>query len=199
MNKKIIGLVGLVLIGFASCRFIKPKSNSESMPFSPTALPQDPSLSVYFNQSIASSYSEPYRQVTRPGDDLEQQIVESINSARSSVDVAVEEFRLPRIAQALVHRHRSGIKVCLIVENTYNRPLNLSAPELAALSSRERDRYAELVHLPSVSGDALAIVRSAGIPVIDDTADGSKGSGLMHHKFIVIDGKGVAQLWYAER
>src|SRR4028118_683304 len=41
------------------------------------------------------------------------------------------------------------------------------------------------------SGDALAIVRDAGIPVIDDSADGSKGSGLMHHKFAVIDGKTV--------
>ena len=41
----------------------------------------------------------------------------------SSVDVAVQEFRLPRVAQALVHRHRSGIKVRLIVENTYDGPL----------------------------------------------------------------------------
>ena len=192
MNKKIIGLAVLVVLGFASCHQFMKAKQTEEIPTAPvTALPQDPSLQVYFNQSIASSYSEPYRQVTRPGDDLEQQIVQSINSARSSVDVAVEEFRLPRIAQALVHSHRSGIKVRLIVENTYNRPLNLSAPELAALSSRERERYAELVHLASVSGDALAIVPEAGIPVIDDTADGSKGSGLMHHKFVVIDGKTV--------
>jgi hypothetical protein len=39
--------------------------------------------------------------------------------------------------------------------------------------------------------DALAIVRDAQIPIIDDTADGGKGSGLMHHKFVVIDGKTV--------
>ncbi|MEO0835219.1 MAG: phospholipase D-like domain-containing protein, partial [Cyanobacteria bacterium J06642_3] len=29
------------------------------------------------------------------------------------------------------------------------------------------------------------------IPLIDDTADGSKGSGLMHHKFMVVDGQVV--------
>jgi phosphatidylserine/phosphatidylglycerophosphate/cardiolipin synthase-like enzyme len=205
MNKKIIGLAVLVVVGFASCPFMKQKPNSVSVPLSstPRALPQDPSLQIYFNQSLASSYTEPYRKQTRPGDDLEQQIVKSINSARKSVDVAVQELRLPRIAQALAHRHRSGIKVRLIVENIYNRPIALTAPQLAVLPKREQERYAELVQLADAnkdgslsdaeisSGDALAIVRDAGVPVIDDTADGSKGSGLMHHKFVVIDGKTV--------
>ena len=205
MNKKIIGLAVLVAVGFASCLFMKQKPNSESVPLSstPRALPQDPSLQVYFNQSIASSYTEPYREQTRTGDNLEEQIVKSINSARSSVDVAVQELRLPRIAQALAHRHRSGIKVRLIVENLYNRPIALTARQLAVLPKREQERYAELVQLADANkdgklsdaeisnGDALAIVRDAGIPVLDDTADGSKGSGLMHHKFVVIDGKTV--------
>ncbi|MEG4171164.1 MULTISPECIES: phospholipase D-like domain-containing protein [unclassified Microcoleus] len=204
MNKKIVGLAGLILAGFASCQLMKPKS-TEELPAAPVikALPQDPSLQVYFNQSQTSSYTEPYRQITRPGHDLEQLMVYSINSARESVDVAVQELRLPRIAQALAHRHRSGIKVRVIIENLYNRPIPLSPSQVAALPKRERDRYAELVHLADTdkdgslsdaeisSGDALAIVREAGIPIIDDTADGSKGSGLMHHKFIVIDGKTV--------
>ncbi|MEG4044594.1 phospholipase D-like domain-containing protein [Microcoleus sp. Pol17_C1] len=202
MNKKIVGLAALILASFASCQFMKPKS-IEEIPAAPVvkALPQDPSLQVYFNQSQVSSYTEPYRQITRPGHDLEQLMVYSINSARESVDVAIEELRLPRIAQALAHRHRSGIKVRVIIENLYNRPIALSPSQVAALPKRERDRYAELVHLADSnkdgslsdaeisSGDALAIVREAGIPMIDDTADGSKGSGLMHHKFIIIDGK----------
>jgi len=205
MNKKIIGgLAVLVLLGFASCQFMKSKPREEiPVPVPLTPLPQDPSLQVYFNHSQVSSYSEPYRQVTRPGDDLEQLLVYNMNSARKTVDVAVQELRLPRIAQALVHRHRSGIKVRVIVENLYNRPIALSPSQLAALPKRERDRYAELLQLADTnkdgslsdaeiaSGDALAIVKNAGIPVIDDTADGSKGSGLMHHKFVVIDGETV--------
>lgn len=204
MNKKIIALAVLVVAGFASCQLIKPKS-TEEIPTVPVvkALPQDPSLQVYFNQSQVSSYTEPYRQITRSGHDLEQIMIYSINSARESVDVAIQELRLPRIAQALAHRHRSGIKVRLIIENIYNRPVAISSSQMAALPKRERDRYAELVQLADTdkdgslsdaeisSGDALAIVREAGIPMIDDTADGSKGSGLMHHKFIVIDGKTV--------
>jgi phosphatidylserine/phosphatidylglycerophosphate/cardiolipin synthase-like enzyme len=39
--------------------------------------------------------------------------------------------------------------------------------------------------------DALTILDQANIPRIDDTADGSKGSGLMHHKFMVVDGQTV--------
>ncbi|MEG4248728.1 phospholipase D-like domain-containing protein [Microcoleus sp. Pol10D4] len=209
MNKKIIGLAALIVVGFASCQFMKPKQTQE-IPAAPAvkALPQDPSLQVYFNQSQTSSYTEPYRQITRSGHDLEQLMVYSINSARESVEVAVQELRLPRIAQALAHRHRSGIQVRVIVENLYNRPLAkpsermaLSPSQVVALPKRERDRYAELVQLADANkdgslseteistSDALAIVREAGIPMIDDTADGSKGSGLMHHKFIVIDRK----------
>ncbi|MFS6827155.1 phospholipase D-like domain-containing protein [Cyanobium sp. ATX-6F1] len=33
----------------------------------------------------------------------------------------------------------------------------------------------------------MAILQRAGVPLIDDTADGSAGSGLMHHKFMVVD------------
>ncbi len=39
--------------------------------------------------------------------------------------------------------------------------------------------------------DALVILRQANIPILDDTADGSQGSGLMHHKFMVIDGRKI--------
>lgn len=202
MKKALIALLFLILCGTFATKFLRKEAPVKPSPAVPV-LPQDPLIQAYFNQSNDSRYTEPYREQTRNGDNLEDQIIKSIHSARSSVDVAVQELRVPRIAQALAHQHRSGIKVRLIVENIYNRPSSLTAPQVAVLPKREQERYAELVQLADAnkdgslseaeisSGDGLAIVRDAGIPVIDDTADGSKGSGLMHHKFAVIDGKTV--------
>jgi phosphatidylserine/phosphatidylglycerophosphate/cardiolipin synthase-like enzyme len=163
-------------------------------------LPQDPMIQVYFNHSEAAAYTEPYRRHTRLGDDLEQVIVEAIESAQTSIDVASHEFRLPRIAQALKEKYQAGVPVRVIIENEYARPWSSFTPEQAAqLDDRGQGKYLEFVQLADQNrdgqlsareieqGDALVILQNAQIPVIDDTADGSKGSDLMHHKFLVID------------
>jgi len=41
-------------------------------------LPQDPLVQVYFNHEPSAEYTEPYRQQTRPGDDLEKAIVDKL-------------------------------------------------------------------------------------------------------------------------
>ncbi len=192
----------LLTIGLAFCG--QQEEEQPQLPISLIPLPQDPLLQVYFNQSLTSSYTEPYRQQTRAGDDLEKLVMDAIATAESTVDVAVQEFRLPGIARVLGDRQRSGVKVRLIVEHMYSRPWSdYKAPELAKLPERERDRYQECVQLADTDkdgklstdeinkNDALLIIKNSGIPIIDDTADGSKGSGLMHHKFVVIDGKTV--------
>jgi competence ComEA-like helix-hairpin-helix protein len=203
VNKLYYGLWLLLLtIGLAFCG--QQEEEQPQLPPSLIPLPQDPLLQVYFNQSLTSSYTEPYRQQTRAGDDLEKLVMEAIASAESTVDVAVQEFRLPGIARVLSDRQRSGIKVRLIVENMYSRPWSdFTAQDLAKLTDRDRDRYQEFVQLADTNkdgklstdeiqkNDALLIIKNARIPIINDTADGSKGSGLMHHKFVVIDGKTV--------
>jgi competence ComEA-like helix-hairpin-helix protein len=159
---------------------------------------------VYFNHNPVTTYTDPYRQLTRPGDNLEQQIIDQIRAARSSIDVAVQELRSPLIAQALRDRQRAGIRVRVIIENSYNRPLSvLQTEDVAQLEDREQERYRENFRLMDADGngqlsaveiqnnDALKVLQNAGIPWLDDTADGSAGSGLMHHKFVVIDGQRV--------
>lgn len=163
-------------------------------------LPQDPYVQVYFNHTQTSEYTEPYRHQTRAGDDLEKQIIDAIAAAKSSVDVAVQELRLPKIAQSLVERHKAGVKVRVILENTYSRPWSAFTPaEVNKLPQRERQRYNEFLQLVDQNkdgkidsyeinqSDALIILHKAKIPMIDDTADGSLGSSLMHHKFVIVD------------
>ncbi|NJK49671.1 DUF655 domain-containing protein [Candidatus Gracilibacteria bacterium] len=165
-------------------------------------LQQDPYIQVYFNhnQAKGADYTDPYRKITRPGDNLEKIIIDEINLAKSTIDVAVQELRLPKIAQALAERHKAGIKVRVILEHIYNHPLSeLTPEEVNKFTKRERDRYKEYLAFIDTNkdgklssqeineGDALVILRNANIPAIDDTADGSSGSGLMHHKFAIID------------
>ena len=67
------------------------------------------------------------------------------------------------------------------------------------MNQRDRRRWLQLNRLADNNGDgttspdeafrsdALALLKAAQIPLIDDTEDGSSCSGLMHHKFLVID------------
>ncbi len=164
-------------------------------------LPQDEAIQVYFNHNQATEFVEPYRRKTRRGDDLGVRLIAAINAAQSQIDVAVQELQLPHIAQALAAKAQSGVKVRVILENNYSRPLSeLSTDEVEHLVPRAREKYQEfrqlvdrdrdgkLTQAEINQQDALIILRRGRVQVVDDTADSSKGSGLMHHKFMVVDG-----------
>jgi phosphatidylserine/phosphatidylglycerophosphate/cardiolipin synthase-like enzyme len=153
----------------------------------PARLPLPEGIEVAFNHNPASRYRSPIDGRWRQGDDLEAFVLSGIEGAEREILVAIQDLSLPRIAQALAERHRQGVGVRVVLENTYSTPWSEQHP--ADLTPRERQRRAQLQALGG--GDAVAILRRAGVPVIDDTADGSAGSGLMHHKFVVIDGREV--------
>jgi competence ComEA-like helix-hairpin-helix protein len=171
----------------------------------PSPLPQDPDIQVYFNHNLAqgADYQDPYRHINRPGDNLEKIIIDTINQAQSNVDVAVQELRLPLIAQALVTKQESGVKVRVILENSYNFTVAELVEKIQAkakTSDQDGDRAEDYIafidqnqdgitQTESNQRDAVQILRNGNIPVIDDTEDGSKGTGLMHHKFVIVDGK----------
>lgn len=190
-------LICLLALSLTACQQQVKSESPRSTP-----LPQDPFFQAYFNNESTSEYTDPYRNLTRQGEDLEQKIVENITSANSTIDVAVQELRLPRIAQALVDRHKAGVKIRVIIENTYARSYSsYTAAEVEKLPKRERDRYADSVRLIDLNGDgqlsqseiaqrdALAMLQQAKIPLINDSGNGSKGSDLMHHKFVIVDGQ----------
>ncbi|WP_373530737.1 DUF655 domain-containing protein [Nostoc sp.] len=188
----------LLIFSLAGCQRVR-SYNQRLAP-----LPQYPLVQVYFNHSESSEYKEVYRQQTRLGDDLEKQIVDAITDAKSTVDVAVQELRLPRVAQALVDRQKAGVKVRIILENIYSRPWSsLTSAEVAKLDKREQERYQEFRKFIDINQDnqlspaeinqrdALMVLQNAKLPWIDDQADGSAGSSLMHHKFVIVDDRTV--------
>ncbi|TVQ64371.1 MAG: DUF1669 domain-containing protein [Spirulina sp. DLM2.Bin59] len=164
----------------------------------PAPLPQDPHIQVYMNQNQAqgADYRDPYRNIERPGDDLEAVILSHIDAAQTSIDLAVQELRLPRVAHALVAKHQAGVRVRVVIEDSYHQywhESDRSGPgssnfrqEVLALVDTDGDGQISGAEL--AANDAIAILRNGRVPLIDDTADGSKGSGLMHHKFLVVDG-----------
>ncbi len=158
--------LGLILvIGSSVWRIIAVPDSNPALQPALSPLPQDSHIQVFFNQSEASIYTDPYRHIKRYGDDLEQIVITAIGQANATVDVAVQSLNLPRVVEALVTSAQRGVNVRLILENQY-----------ADLNSSDTDQH-----------NALQTLISGHIPFIDDTADGSKGSGLMHHKFLVID------------
>lgn len=201
------GAIALLVLTSSLWRIHKKPSqpdHSSVTPLEPLVAPlaQDPAIKVFFNQSKASVYTDPYRQIARHGDDLEAVIITAIEQADQSVDLAVQALNLPLVAQALIDSHHRGVQVRLILENQYSTPWSQPITQKAAQKIAQ-DQIADWSHLADTNQDgqvspaeltrldALLAIQSTNLPWIDDTADGSKGSGLMHHKFMVVDQRWV--------
>ena len=201
----LLSSLALGSIGFAVfCGYLFWPRTQSLAPERLLPLPQDESIRVYFNHDRSVNFTELYRSKTRSGTDLAAKLIEAIDSSQSQIDIAVQEFQLPNIAQALVAKSAAGIKIRVILEHNYSRsPSELTAAEIEGLTVREQERYQEYQKLVDIDKDgtlspaeisqrdALSMLRNARIPILDDAADGSKGSGLMHHKFMVVDGQQV--------
>lgn len=153
---------------------------------------------AFINHNNTNQYTDPYRQVLRRGDNLEGVILQEISNAKKSIYLAVQELRLPYVAQALIDKKKLGVDVRVVLEHDYNftvvsqRDSNTETQyeasklsELYAFVDINRDGKIEKKEL--LERDAIYMLQQAGIPMIDDASDSSSGSGLMHHKFMVVD------------
>ena len=91
---------------------------------------------------------------------LEEKIVSLIHSAQSSLYIAIYDLDLIAIAQAIVAAKKRNVDVRLITDED-----NIGAD----------------------NKQALALLRAGGVAVIDDTENGSAGSGIQHNKFMIVD------------
>ncbi len=161
---------------------------------------------VHFNQKENMSFTDPYFGRHRQGENFEDMILEEIQQAKRELLVAVQELSLPHLAQAFADAKNRGVDVKIVIENTYHNAFSEFTPEMVLkLTPHMQEKFAEFKLLADFLGnkdgessteemqkiDTIRILRQNKIELKDDTADGSKGSGLMHHKFIIRDGESL--------
>jgi phosphatidylserine/phosphatidylglycerophosphate/cardiolipin synthase-like enzyme len=93
---------------------------------------------------------------------LDEHLVGFIDTAQRSVDIAIYDFDLPNVAQALARANARGARVRMVTDSDTLESSNAA-----------------------VKG-AFKTVTQAGIPIVDD-----KRRAIMHHKFVVVDGQVV--------
>ena len=61
----------------------------------PERLPQDEFIQVYFNhlEAKGATYTDPYRNIKRSGDNLEAILIEEIEAATETIDIAIQELK----------------------------------------------------------------------------------------------------------
>ncbi len=157
-------------------------------------------ISAHFNHNENYTYVDPYRNITKYGENLEQILIDNIKRAQSEILIAIHEIDLPLLTKEIVNAHKRGVDVKVVIENTYNIPFYiLNQYEYGSLDGHYQSKYAQKFYFLDTNSDgdisqkeinerdSITMLKNANIPVVDDTFDGSMGSGLMHHKFVVID------------
>ncbi|MBS1911146.1 MAG: T9SS type A sorting domain-containing protein [Bacteroidetes bacterium] len=122
-------------------------------------------LEIYFNRSVDTSLAWPAGNVARGGRDFSIITLEELNTAKSSIDMAMYSLNTPRVVNALIAARARGVKVRVIahVENL----------------SDSSNRFGDLAQ--------------AGIPIITNPkAAQGEIQPLMHDKFFVIDARSTA-------
>ncbi|MBI4496543.1 MAG: phospholipase [Chloroflexi bacterium] len=94
---------------------------------------------------------------------LDERLVSLLDRAETTLDVAGYDFDLQNVAQAMARARQRGVRVRMVTDSD-------------TVANKNEEIQA-----------ALAIVRGAGIPIVEDGR-----SGIMHHKFTVVDNAWVS-------
>ncbi|HEU5316744.1 MAG TPA: phospholipase D-like domain-containing protein [Chloroflexota bacterium] len=121
-------------------------------------LPPAPSAAGAWYEVLFTSPVYPDRAENRKGG-LDERLVALIDATQRTLDVAIYDFDLQNVAQAMARAKGRGVTVRMVTDtDTVN----------------QKDQVVQA---------ALRTVRDAGIPIVDD-----QRRPIMHHKFVVSDG-----------
>ena len=74
-------------------------------------------IDVSFNHRNGSRFHSPLTDEWRNGDELELLLIGAIDAAEQSVQMAVQELTLTRVAVALIRAQRRGVRVQIVLKN----------------------------------------------------------------------------------
>jgi phosphatidylserine/phosphatidylglycerophosphate/cardiolipin synthase-like enzyme len=97
------------------------------------------------------------------GGGLDERLVELIDRSRTTLDVAIYDFDLANVADAMVRASQRQVRVRMVTDTD--------------TLTNTRDEHIQA---------AFAKLKQAGIPIVDD-----RRQDIMHHKFTVVDGEWV--------
>lgn len=160
--KQITSGIAFILLLLAAC-------NLAVQPTPPTPLPQPTAHSAEateFPDWLAVYFTNPAA-AGYPKNGLDQVIVAAIEGATQSVDVSSFEYDLPSVTNALVRAHQRGVQVRMVLDLDHGL-------QMADKDGPDKE-----------SAAALKTLQQANLPLVD----GSRESGLMHDKMILVDGQ----------
>lgn len=141
-------LLAFALLAGLYVLFLQPGHGS-SRDQAPESLPSDGEIRVYFSNPTHSD-----AQTLRGG--VDSDLVQAIQAAEYSVDMAAYSLDLWSVRDALIEAHERGISVRLVFESD-----NLNSPEVGALQAAGiplvSDRRAPLMHHKFVVLDRLEV------------------------------------------
>lgn len=114
------------------------------------------SFVLYFTHNLTATGTSPNTT------EMEQALLDLLNSAQVSVDAAIYGFNRASIREALIAAHQRGVAVRVVTD--------------------DEARFSSSTYVPN-----YAALQAAGIPIVDDSRPGS----LMHNKFFIVDGSVV--------
>ncbi len=159
----LLAVVLVVVVAAAMLFFVRGRSLP---PAAPSALPVPSPVAagglweVAFTTPVLPP-DDPRKHTGGP----DERLVALIDRATRTVDVAVYDFDLENVAQAMARAARRGARVRMVTDT-----------DTLENTGEDEERIQA----------AVRVVRDAGIPIVDD-----QRSPIMHHKFTVVDGEWV--------